>query len=307
MSCFESAWDIVRADLPRPQKLMLNIYWLHCNRKSGTAYISLARLAALMCSTRTTTIKARKALVDKGLLVKKGEKFQCTVYGLGTEALKAIAIPDPKQGTGTVRPPAMKGTAFEAASTANAPNVVHLLDPNSIKNSNKNSNTTEEQADACSGRLTPEQGWSEFCRIRKKYNPKQVSDLAWHRWKKEWLRAIKEVGDMDDILKAWEMLWTDAAYKWWREVPRSPFQAFLRVNKIKGFVQEYLDREAERKVDNAFPVEMLEDTNAESSARLWIARNRPSIQLHRHRGDIKVWLKNQVTDVPRVLRLLGVK
>jgi len=307
MSCFESAWDIVRADLPRPQKLMLNIYWLHCNRKSGTAYISLVRLQALMCSTRTTTIKARKALVEKGLLVEKGKKYQCTVYALGADSLKSIAIPDPKQGTGTVRPNAMKGTAFDVASTANAPEVVHLLDPNSIKNSNKNSNTTEEQAEACSGRLTPEQGWLEFCRIRKKYNPKQVTDLAWHRWKKEWMKAIKEAGSMDDILKAWEMLWVDPAYKWWREVPRSPFQAFLRVNKIKGFVQEYLDREAERKVGNAFPAALLEDTNTESAARLWIARNRPAIALQRHRGTTKTWIKNQVTDVPRVLRLLGVK
>ena len=132
MSCFESAWDIVHADLPRPQKLMLNIYWLHCNRTTGTAYISLARLQGLMCSTRTTTVKARQALVKKGLLVKRGEKYQCTVYALGTEALKDIAIPDPRWGTGTVRPNAMKGTAFDVASTSNEPNVVHLLQKNRL-------------------------------------------------------------------------------------------------------------------------------------------------------------------------------
>ena len=286
---------------------MLNIYWLHCNRTTGTAYISLARLEKLMCSTRTTTIKARHALVDKGLLVEKGKKYQCTVYALGTEALKDIAIPDPKQGTGTVRPNAMKGTAFIKASIANEPEVVHLLHPNSIKNSIKNSNSVEEQADACSGRLTLEEGWDEFCRIRKKYNPKPVSKLAYRSWKKEWTKAIKEAGSMDDILKAWEMLWTDPSYKWWRETPRSPFQAFLRVNKIKGFVQEYLDKQEEVKAGNAFPAEMLQETDSESTARLWIARNRPSIQLQRMKGDLKVWLVNQVTDVPRVLRLLGVK
>ena len=299
-SYFNVAWDILHAtNLCPTERLILHCYWMHTNRKQGVAWLSLETIVKATGSTKPTIHKWRKALVEKGYLDQEGQRRGTPVFRINTSQ-----VPHPEV------------KVLEEGGKEKTDDMDKRLDPNRVLDQSLRTDIyvhrqeTQEKIDLQMAedlcvKLTPEEGWDEFNRIRMKYSPKAGHELGWSRWSGQWLKAIKAAGNMTLLLEAWEMLLTETDYRWWREVPSRPYEAFLRQDKIPGFVSDLLDRKAKEQEAMKFPAEMLEDTTTDSQARIWISRNRPRIEYQRSQKNFEKWLAHQVNDKEKVLRLLG--